>query len=74
MGVTVDGERVGSRLMNTGEQAVLRARDAIIIRVGDAGALSMTINGQPARALGEPGQVVTARIDKTNLKSMMLAK
>jgi hypothetical protein len=60
--------------MNPGEQAVLRARDAIIIRVGDAGALTMTINGQPAKPLGEPGQVVTARIDKTNLKNLVLGK
>jgi len=63
---TVDGAQSLERLLHPNDTILLRAKDEAVIRVGDAGALSVLINNQPAKPLGEPGQVVTRRITLTN--------
>lgn len=65
--LTVDGHVVLSRLMQPGETEVRRIRDAAVVQVGDAGAFAFSINGRPGRALGEAGQVRTARISKSTV-------
>jgi cytoskeleton protein RodZ len=65
---TLDGGRTLARLMAPGERAILRAADAIVIRVGDAGSFRYTLNGEPGRPLGGPGQAVTERIDTSNFQ------
>jgi hypothetical protein len=47
--------------MRAGEEIPLEFRDAASIRAGDAGAVSMTLDGQPLGPLGGDGQVVTRR-------------
>ena len=65
--LTVDGQRVTSRLMQPGEKEVRRIRDSAVIDVGDAGAFAFSINGRPGRPLGQSGQVKTARITRANI-------
>ena len=69
--LTLDGERVFSRVMQPGEREVLEAEREIILSVGDAGAFQFAINQQPGRALGRAGEVVTARINRANYRSFV---
>jgi len=54
--VTVDGTVILSRLLTAGERHEWTAEHEVVLDVGDAGATSWSINGQPARAIGEAGQ------------------
>jgi cytoskeletal protein RodZ len=65
--LSVDGERIFSRVMEPGEREVRRAGEEIVLDVGDASAFAFTINGQPGRPLGGPGDVVQARITAENV-------
>lgn len=67
----VDGERAFSRLVQAGEETVLRAGEEIVLTVGDAGALELIINGAAARALGSRGQVVTVKITAENYRNYL---
>lgn len=71
---TVDGERVISRLLQTGERQTIEIKREMVITAGDAAALAMTLNGAEARALGKPAEVVTARINLTNFKEYLQAR
>lgn len=68
----VDGGQGMERLMPSDETIVLHAQDEAVLTVGDAGALSMLINNQPAKPLGSDGQVVTLRITRTNYPSYLI--
>jgi cytoskeleton protein RodZ len=52
-----DGERRAYRLYTAGEEIDVDARNQIVLRVGDASAVTYTINGAPGRSLGGPGIV-----------------
>jgi cytoskeletal protein RodZ len=65
-----DGERVVYRLMQPGERTLVEARRVIILRVGDAGAVTYSINEARGRPLGRDGEVVTVRITDENLGSL----
>ena len=67
--MTVDGERVLSRIMQAGEEESYEAEDEITINIGNAGQFDFMINGQPARSLGGRGEVVTATITHANYLS-----
>ena len=69
--LTVDGEQVFARVMQSGEREAREAEREIVISVGDAGAFDYSINRQPGRALGRDGEVVTARIDRDNYRSFV---
>ena len=55
-----DGRRVIYRLMQPGEKATIDAQQGITLRVGDAGALTVSVNGEAPRAFGGHGEVRTA--------------
>ena len=57
------------RVLQPGESTVIEARDAIDLRLGDAGALKYIINGAPGRILGGSGEVVSIRITTENARS-----
>ncbi|CAN5627686.1 helix-turn-helix domain-containing protein [soil metagenome] len=65
--LTVDGRRVLSRLVNSGERLPFQVLAQAVLEVGDAGAFEYTVNGRPGRTLGEAGQVRTARINSASL-------
>ena len=68
----VDGGRRMERLMPQDETIVLHAQDEAFLTVGDAAALSMLINNQPAKPLGTDGQVVSLRITRTNYPTYLI--
>lgn len=69
--ITADGREVVSRLMGVGEEEAVRAVSEIRIKVGDASAVGLRLNGSPVRPLGRAGQVVTLRVDTANVGSLL---
>lgn len=66
-----DGRPIVERLLNAGEVVELNADRVVAFKVGDASAVAMQINGEAARSLGGPGEVVTARIDTANFRDFI---
>jgi hypothetical protein len=56
---TVDGESDTGRTYAAGETVQLNARREIVLRVGDAGAVYVSVNKGDATPLGQAGQVMT---------------
>jgi cytoskeleton protein RodZ len=71
---TVDGSKVVERLLATGEREVLDAHRALVLTLGDASAVTLTVNGQPARGLGRAGQVVTAELNLSNVDDFLASR
>jgi hypothetical protein len=67
----VDGQRVVSKLLQAGERHTLDVMDEAVLRVGEPGALSFSINGQSGRPLGPAGQPITVRITKDNFRDFL---
>jgi uncharacterized protein DUF4115 len=63
---TLDGKRKLERLMQRGETTILHALEEVVLKAGNAGALSLTINGLAGAPLGRRGQTVTTRITQDN--------
>ena len=59
-----DGVQTIERMLTVGETIEVRARDLVVLRVGDAGALSVSVNGRAASTVGPRGQVVTRRFSR----------
>ena len=72
--VQADGVQALAELLQAGDERELRAREEILIKVGDAGAMAFAINGAAGRALGASGAVVTARITPQNYKTYLVAQ
>jgi hypothetical protein len=71
---TVDGEKVVDRLLQPGERKTIDVRREMVLTAGDAAAISMTLNGADAKALGKVGEVVTARVNRVNFKEFLQAR
>jgi cytoskeleton protein RodZ len=71
---TVDGEKVVDRLLQPGERKTIEVRREMVLTAGDAAAISMTLNGADAKALGKVGEVVTARVNRANFKEFLQAR
>jgi cytoskeleton protein RodZ len=56
--VQADGERVFAGILEPGAKDTWTARDRIVLRSGNAGAVRVTLNGQALGLFGEIGQVV----------------
>jgi hypothetical protein len=67
----VDGEKGVERTLQAGEQQTFAVRRDLALTAGDAGALTWTINGADARALGRAGEKVTARVTLSNFKTFL---
>jgi len=66
----VDGGEAEQQLMRAGEAREIRARDEIVMTLGNAGAMHYSVNGQPGRVLGEIGAVVNnLRITPQNVRT-----
>ncbi|MGB7217985.1 MAG: RodZ domain-containing protein [Vicinamibacterales bacterium] len=72
--VTVDGEKPVERVLQPGEQQAFEVRSDVVLTVGDAEALTMTLNGEEARPFGKPGQVTTIRFNLTNFKERLATR
>jgi hypothetical protein len=71
--VSADGARAIYRLLQPGERVQARGR-VLTFRVGDAGALQLSLDGEPARPLGASGEVVTVRITRENYRALLQAR
>jgi DivIVA domain-containing protein len=71
IGSTLDGGQRLERMLVPNETIMLRATNEAVLRIGDATALSILINNQPAKPLGTTGQVVTHRITRANYKNLL---
>jgi hypothetical protein len=72
--MSVDGTRSSSRVFAAGERLSVAARREIVLKVGDAGALALTINGRPGRPLGARGKVVSVRITPDTWTTFLAAR
>lgn len=66
-----DGQPVFSGLMQAGERREFDLRGEVALTAGDAGALVLTINGERARPLGDPGKVVTIRFSPETFRALL---
>ena len=62
---TVGEQRMFAVLMKAGERRSVTVPSEVTLRIGDAAACAMTINGTPAK-LGAPGQPMTAHLTTNN--------
>lgn len=68
--VTVDGKQVLQDTLVAPAQKLFQARQQLIIRAGNAGALQLAFNGQPLRSQGEAGEVKTLIFGPTGLEAV----
>jgi cytoskeleton protein RodZ len=67
----VDDSNQIEGILSAGEMRTLDAQREIVLRVGDAGAVTLTINGRKAKPLGKAGAVATARLNPTTFKNFL---
>jgi len=68
---TVDGEKRIDRLLQPGEEQTIDVRREMLVTVGDASAITFTLNGAEARPLGRTGEVVTVRLNPANYRDYL---
>ena len=59
LSIVLDGRRAFSGILETADTKVLEARDNVRIRTGNAGGVSVVLNGKALGAIGPRGQVRT---------------
>lgn len=69
--LTVDGERVLARVVESGERLSFDVDALAVVQVGDAGVFEYSLNGSLGRPLGGSGQVRTARISPETLDTYL---
>jgi cytoskeletal protein RodZ len=57
--IEADGKTEFEGILRKGEQRTWGAREELVIRAGNAGGVTIGVNGQQAKPLGEPGAVET---------------
>lgn len=57
----VDGRKIVYRLMQPGERQSIDVEREIVLRVGDPGAFTYSVNGMPGQSLGKAGIPITVR-------------
>lgn len=66
----IDGERAVYRLVAPRERLVLEGHSKISLRVGDAGAVLLSINRGPRRSLGGGGEVADLEVTPDNVERL----
>jgi hypothetical protein len=69
--IATDEGAANERLLRQDERVVIEADDVVAFKAGNAAALSILINDQPAAPLGVEGQVVTRRITRNNYRTFL---
>jgi cytoskeleton protein RodZ len=67
---TVDGGK-SEGFLQAGERRTIEARQDVLLTIGDAGAVTMTLNGAATKPLGKAGDVVTRRLEVRNFKEYL---
>jgi hypothetical protein len=71
LSVSVDGTRAPSRTADAGERLEFAVQRSITMTVGNAGAVSVLLNGKAGRPLGAAGQVVTTTVAASSYESLL---
>ena len=66
--VTPDGKEVFSGILEPAQVRTLGAHDTALIKIGNAGGLSVRLNGKPIGPIGPAGQVRTLIINKNGFQ------
>ena len=69
--ITTDGKPTTSQLFRAGERRRLEAQREVSLDVGNAGTFRWTINGRPAKALGNPGVHSRTRVTAGNYQTFL---
>lgn len=69
--ISIDGEPVLARLLKPGERHAFDVEEEAVLRVGDPGALTLSINGETGPPLGPAGEPVDVRITATNFRQFL---
>ncbi|HEX5215950.1 MAG TPA: helix-turn-helix domain-containing protein [Vicinamibacterales bacterium] len=69
--ITTDGKPTTSQLFRAGERRRLEAQREVSLDVGNAGTFLWTINGRPAKALGNPGVHARTRVTAANYQTFL---
>ena len=72
--VSVDGGPMVDRHLEAGNRYTIEMRRDATLRLADASAVSVTINGAEARPLGGPGEAVTIHLNPANIKDYVLVR
>lgn len=65
-----DDERSMYRLVEPGERLVLEGHRSISLRLGDAGAMTLSINDGPRRSAGGDGEVIELKLTPDNVEAL----
>jgi cytoskeleton protein RodZ len=69
--VTVDGKATPQRILVAGDRIQFEGSRYVTLHIGNAGSLSMTLNGKPAKSLGGEGQAATITVTADSLASFL---
>jgi cytoskeleton protein RodZ len=72
--VAVDGESQGAQAIVAGDRRFFAAERELQVEVGDAAAVALTVNGEPARPLGASGQPATLNLTLGNYKDYLVTR
>src|SRR5262245_15374908 len=68
---TIDGKRTINRLLEPGEKHSVEVRKELLLAVGDAAGIRMTLNGVDAKPLGKAGDPATVRLTPATFKNYL---
>jgi transcriptional regulator with XRE-family HTH domain len=70
--IVADGTEILGRTMEQGETLPIELGDELILLGDNASAVQFSINGQAGRLLGEPGEVLSARIGRDDYQDFLV--
>ena len=70
--VIADGTEILGRVMSPGETVPIELGDELLLLGDNASAVQFSINGQAGRQLGEPGDVLSARIGRDDYQDFLV--
>jgi len=69
--VVADGNEIVGRTMEQGETLPIELGDELLLVGDNASAVQFSINGQAGRLLGEPGDLLSARIGRDDYQDFL---
>jgi DNA-binding helix-turn-helix protein len=63
--VSVDGKPVFEGILEKGKSENWQGKESVVVRVGNAGALDVSLNGKQLGKFGDNGEVLERRFTKT---------
>lgn len=72
--VTIDGTARRERAIAAGDRERYAAERELVVNVADAAAVSLTVNGEPARPLGTSGEPATLNLTPANYRDYLISR